>query len=388
MWLKQFHWRPLGRAASKQRPAQLVRRRRSRLALEQLDERTLLTNYTAGTVSHLIADINAANAAGGANTITLVAGATFTLTAVNNSTDDNTGLPVIAANDNLTIAGNGDVIQRSTATGTPAFRLLDVAAGAALTLESLTLQGGLASNLYDFAGQGGAIYSNGSLTVANCTIQNNQARGTFTFADGGAIYSTGSVIIQSCTIQNNEAFTANGFTAAGGGIYSTGSLTVQSTTIQNDSAIGGNSTGLGGTGGSAFGGGIYIGGGTVDLSNVVLDLNAAQGGNGAEGGQVETSGRGGKPYRVGNGNGGNGLGGGLCIAAGTVTLRNTTVQNNKTTGGLRGGGGGASDGLGEGGGLYIASAASVSLDSFTLANVRNNTASTAYPNIYGSYRTS
>jgi hypothetical protein len=31
-----------------------------------------------------------------------------------------TGLPVIAANDNLTIIGNGDLIERSAAKGTPA----------------------------------------------------------------------------------------------------------------------------------------------------------------------------------------------------------------------------------------------------------------------------
>src|SRR5262249_43080350 len=106
-----------------------------RLTLERLEDRTLLSGYTASTVSDLIADVTAANAAGGANTITLVAGKTFTLTAANNSTDGATGLPVIAAKDNLTIIGSGDVIARSTASGTPAFRLLDVAAGASLTLE-------------------------------------------------------------------------------------------------------------------------------------------------------------------------------------------------------------------------------------------------------------
>src|SRR5262249_58871788 len=83
------------------------------------------SSYTASTVSDLIADVTAANAAGGANTVTLVAGTTFTLTAVDNTTDGATGLPVIAAKDNLTIIGNGDVIARSTANGTPAFRLLD-----------------------------------------------------------------------------------------------------------------------------------------------------------------------------------------------------------------------------------------------------------------------
>ena len=61
---------------------------------------------------------------------------------MNNTTGGAKGLPVIAANDSLTIVGSGDTIERSTASGTPSFRLLDVAAGASLTLGSMTLQGG------------------------------------------------------------------------------------------------------------------------------------------------------------------------------------------------------------------------------------------------------
>ena len=96
----------------------------------------LLTSYTALTVSALIADINAANTAGGSNTITLTAPTTspYVLTVVNNTISGANGLPVIAANDSLTIIGSGDTIERSTASGTPSFRLLDVAAGASLTL--------------------------------------------------------------------------------------------------------------------------------------------------------------------------------------------------------------------------------------------------------------
>src|SRR5262249_28880128 len=135
------------------------------------------SNYTAATVPDLIADINAANAAGGSNTITLVAGTTFTLTAVNNTTEGATGLPVITANDSLTIAGNGDTIERSTAKGTPAFRLLDVAAGASLTLNNLTLQGGLAFG-GGVSAEGGAIYNQGTLLLNGVTVQNNSAQGS------------------------------------------------------------------------------------------------------------------------------------------------------------------------------------------------------------------
>jgi hypothetical protein len=52
---------------------------------------------------------------------------------VDNTTDGATGLPVIAAKDNLTILGNGDVIEPSTKSNTPRFRLLAVASGGSLT---------------------------------------------------------------------------------------------------------------------------------------------------------------------------------------------------------------------------------------------------------------
>src|SRR5208282_2860531 len=87
-----------------------------------------------------------------------------------------TGQPVIAANDNLTVVGAGDTIERSTATGTPAFNLFDVAAGASLTLQSLTLQGGLAMGA-GVSAEGGAIYSEGALTLNSVAVQDNQALG-------------------------------------------------------------------------------------------------------------------------------------------------------------------------------------------------------------------
>ena len=61
---------------------------RARPVLELLEDRTVLSNYTAASVTDLIADINLANQYGGSNTIGLVAGNTFTLTAFDNAMDD------------------------------------------------------------------------------------------------------------------------------------------------------------------------------------------------------------------------------------------------------------------------------------------------------------
>jgi hypothetical protein len=266
-WLTQPRTRPLLRA----RPP---RRRHVRLALVQLEDRVVMSNYTAGTVADLIADINAANSGGGSNTITLLPGTTFTLTAVNNTTDGATGLPVIAANDTLTVVGNGDTIQRSTAKGTPAFRLFDVASGASLTLASLIVQNGLAQG-NGVAAEGGAMLNQGSLTLNGVTVQNNMVKGAIG-ADG--------------TVQQPQG--GSGGEASGGGIYSSGgALTLESgTVIQNNEAIGGNggnakggnklSTPPGGRGGNAYGGGVASWNDTVTISNATISNNEAIGGNG------------------------------------------------------------------------------------------------------------
>ncbi|MBI1915942.1 MAG: hypothetical protein HYS12_14585 [Planctomycetes bacterium] len=308
------------------------------------------SNFTAGSVADLIADINAANAAAGSNTITLAAGATFSLNAVDNSTDGPTGLPVIARGDNLTIFGNGDTIQRSTAKGTPSFRLFDVAAGASLTLQNLTLQRGLAvpsySGSYVTVAQGGAIYNQGTLALSGVTVQNNTAQG----------------------------LTRTSGAAAGGGIWSSGWLTVEHSIIQNNQALGANGVascepGSSG-GGSAAGGGLYISGGSANLIDVTLYSNTARGGDGAN------------RYKCGGGDwgtvvatpGGDSFGGALYAAGGTVSLLHTTVTHNSAKGGSGGSNGNAkaSDGVGQGGGLYLAAAASVCLDVFTQANVKDN----------------
>src|SRR5262249_48644552 len=140
-----------------------TRRRSYRPRAEVLEDRTVPSHYvTAATITDLINDINYANAHPGSHTIVLAPHKNFAVTAVNNTRAGATRLPVLAASDNLTIIGNGDTIARSTATGPPAFRLFDVARGAALTLEDMTLANGLATDPTE-AGPSGPVVLGGGI---------------------------------------------------------------------------------------------------------------------------------------------------------------------------------------------------------------------------------
>ncbi len=403
--------------------------RRTRLVLEQLEGRCVPTVYPVATVPELIAAIDTANSTPVADTIELAAGTTFTLTEVNNTTDGSSGLPVIAAaGGSLTILGNGDTIERSSASGTPSFRLFNVAAGASLTLSNVTVQGG------KVVGSGGAIYSSGSLTLdAGTIVRDNQAIGLpawgYPFrvgqpAYGGGVYvAAGTATLTDVTLSSNSAWGGPGryfvwvsyphysifvYTVAGsaygGGVYvAGGTATLTHVTLSANSAVGGS----GAIGGHGKGGGLYVAGGAVALNSATLSANSAKGGvggysygppkpplvlhggMGAGGGMYVAAGTVGVdtttfssnsavggprvgPYK--SGNPGSGRGGGLLAVSGstTVTLRNSTVSGNSAKHG---------DGKsGSGGGLYF-SLATAYLDTFTVSHTTENQPN----NIVGSY---
>jgi hypothetical protein len=422
----------LWRSASVQARPQVRRRRSLRPTLEGLEDRTVPSTFTAATASDLIADINAANLAGGSNTITLAPNVTFDLTEVNNTTDGATGLPVIAANDNLTISGQGgDIIQRDPAA---LERVLDVGKGASLTLQNLTLQNGYAFGS-GVSAEGGGIYNQGALVLNGVTLQGNAAVGSAGVsgkngtngdsAAGGGIYSTGTLTLEGGTVvQGNQALGGaggsagykgnggNGGNGSGGGLYiGGGTVNLETgTLVQSNQAVGGGGgdyrgSGKGGNAGNGSGGGLYIGGGTVNLTNSTLSHNDVRGGPFGRAILPTTVGHTGVGVGGRFGSSGTGCGGGLYVASGSVTLSSDTVDYNghDATDGVWGGGiyaGGGSLTLlhdtvefntvnNYGGGIYIIDArvCKVCLDAFTVANVIDNTANWGGPNIYGPYTT-
>ena len=258
---------------------------------------------TAATVSQLVADINYADSAGGAITINLAPNTTFTLQNANNANDGGNALPVIGGTKavDLTILGNGDIIER---VGSSGFHQFDVALGASLTLDHATLQDGRTSNSYS----GVAIYNQGRLKVSNSTLSH--------IYGGGIDNAGGTVTVSNSTLSGNAANYGGGIANYGG------TVTVSNSTLSSNGAV--------------SGGGIYNAGGTVIVSNSMLSGNYATFGGGidnAYGGTVTVSsstlsGNYATPDYSGRG----GEGGGIYNGAGMVTISSSILSSNFSQG--------------------------------------------------------
>ena len=173
-------------------------------------------------------------------------------------------------------AGPGQTIINASSLGDRAF---NVAAGANLTLEGVTVTGGAAGQYAN----GGGILNSGTVTVSDSDITGNSAFagggienvGQLTIGDsiisdntsgsaGGGIYNTiqgnleGTLTILDCTISGNVA------TGFGGGIANSGTVTVGDSTISGNQAA---FTGGGGLYNSQFG--------TATLDDCTVSGNSA-----------------------------------------------------------------------------------------------------------------
>jgi len=214
-------------------------------------------------------------------------------------------------------------------------------------------------------GTGGGLCDHGAtaVSVANSTLSNNMAQG----GAGGA----GDLV----------SGTANGGGPGwGGAIVVTGGVSLNADTLFSNTAQGGaGGQGYHSASGSyGAGGAVYAPGGNAadSFTSVTFSSNTARGG--AAGVSPHNSSLA----------GGLGQGGAIYYFGGQeLTLVSDTISSNVAQGGV--GASAGYDGLGAGGGLYIASTwnvpANVRIDAFTVANTIDNTASWSYPNIFGTY---
>lgn len=167
---------------------------------------------------------------------------------------------------------------------------------------------------------GGICFLEDSATVTNCVIASNLA-GTSTDDDqavGGGFFAGGAtVMLTDTTFNSNRAAAFRGHAAGGGFAQASSTVTLLGCTFSN------NEAGLGNTGSSGAGGGVFLDSGTGSgtLTNCTFSGNIVRG----DAGDLPTQGG---AIRINNG--------------GTYTITNCTITNNQNL--TSGGGGGLSVG--------------------------------------------
>jgi hypothetical protein len=234
---------------------------RFRPRLEALEDRwlpstlTVTNNLDNGAAGSLRADIAAAQS-GDTIVFSNSVGPTITLTG-----------GVLLIDRNLTIQGPG--ASHLAISGGHVSGVFDVAAGVQATLVGLTIRDGDAET-------GGGIFSNGTLTVNNCTLSGNYAY------RAGAIYSNGTANISGCTLSGNTA--SGGYPSTilwggsylswyyggGGGLWNDGIMTVSGSTLSGNVVLSGG----------AGGGGIYNSGRLTVSSSTITSNSASFAGGG------------------------------------------------------------------------------------------------------------
>jgi len=266
------------------------------------------------------------------------------------------GLPAIDGT--ITIDGNGATLSRDASAAK--FRFFYVGADPAsantagytspgagtLTLQDLTLSGGLAqggnaSDAGGGAGMGGAVFNQGTLTLHSVTATGDVAQGGTGFLNGGDFTGGGGIGTDGSFQSSASNAAGGGFgpgnfggpgggtatglgagsTSGGGGGFAAGETGADATGAAG--AGGGPQTGLGGVGGSSgAGGGDGSGGGSGPVGDTSGPGGAfgqggsAGGGGGGVGGGGGSSNGGGGGFGAGGGidGGSGGFGGGAGVA--------------------------------------------------------------------------
>ena len=151
------------------------------------------------------------------------------------------GLPVVSDDGGNGLTIENGTLQRDTSAGTPAFRILEIAAGADVTIDRVSITGGLAADTGN--GFGGGILNHGTLSLNRSTVHDNAAATAGISFGGGILNSvSGTLTVTNSTISQNQATLGSvigGGTGSGGGIHSVGTLAVTNSTISGNKASSG-----------------------------------------------------------------------------------------------------------------------------------------------------
>lgn len=272
---------------------------------------TVLIVNNAGDSSDILPGDGVCNASGGgctlraaiqeANAQPACGSVTINFSGVTSPIGLGTALPNISHNINL--SGPGPDQLTITRSGADDFRIFTVDSEVTASMSGLTISNGRLND------DGGGILNNGTLTVVNGVVKDNNISNPN--YNGGGICNRGTLNVVNTTIRGNVANN-------GGGITNFGTLTVVNSSINSNTAGGVagpggginnigvatiiNSTISGNTCNIAAGG-IFNQSGNLTLTNSTVSLNTAK----------------------------NGTAGGVAVGAGTVTLRNTIIANNSNT---------------------------------------------------------
>jgi hypothetical protein len=247
---------------------------------------------------------------------------------------------------NLTVSGNGSNRVFNITAGTVNISGLTIFAGHAVGTNGISF--GSAGSAVGGDGLGGGILNNGTLALVNCYLAGNTARGgdgaphgTDQGGSGGAgsgagIFNYGTLALTGCTFYKNTGtggtggsetsfgvVSGDGGQSHGAGIANDGTAALTNCTFYGNESEGGKAGeaqiieahNVTGNGGLAEGGAIWSGGTSVTMVNCTISRNSASGGN-ADDSVSSVS------------HGGNGVGGGLAVDFGGLTLRNTIVAGN------------------------------------------------------------
>ena len=202
---------------------------------------------------------------------------------------------------------------------------------------------------------GGGIHAIGKLTMTGCTVSDNETTGD----SGGGMYVSGTAEIKGgSTIYHNKA------DVSGGGIYmassGSGSVTLINATIGGEQYY--DDTDLGKTKGNKAkdGGGIYVASGTLSIKDSTLSFNKSTSGSTGGGGGINAN-NGTftiKGCTLKNNDSGSGTGGGIKADNITLTMTGCTLTDNNAGGG--------------GGGILTSGTSSLTMETCTLTdNVAN-----------------